>query len=257
MFQQSSATPDYLFFDDSSSQLFIVECKGNQSSYNSALDQLRRGTEQVPSITFNSGRISTAIVIATCMLDSETNVYIIDPSDAETNNYRKSSRFEKADQVSQATWKVADEEGFNIDSRLISRAKILNFAGAEQEALSQLPLDLQTYWSQYIREERKQVQLDTNYGKFIGSKETFVMSDGSNIQLFRGVLNDLWDNIYIPQKNEKARRKSGTERHPAPEDFTKRFKTQGFIETIDKSQSQILARSVSRDGTIFQITIDS
>ncbi|MGA2851837.1 MAG: hypothetical protein ABSE46_22775 [Terracidiphilus sp.] len=53
---QYKTEPDYIFFSADQNTLYVVECKGTQSARSSALEQLRRGTEQVPSLVFEDGR---------------------------------------------------------------------------------------------------------------------------------------------------------------------------------------------------------
>jgi hypothetical protein len=50
------SSPDYLFFNIDQTNLYVVECKGTQSSRSAALEQLRRGCEQAASLIFTDGR---------------------------------------------------------------------------------------------------------------------------------------------------------------------------------------------------------
>jgi hypothetical protein len=125
MFQQTTASPDYLFYDDPAKNVFIVECKGNQSSYDSTLRQLQRGTEQVPSIVFTDGRSSTSIVIATFMARKSTTVYIVDPDEKSDDEIDYSKSTDKADKIGPTQWRIKDDKQFSRDSRLLSRAKAL------------------------------------------------------------------------------------------------------------------------------------
>jgi hypothetical protein len=77
--QTLSTSPDYLFFDTSRQTLHVVECKGCQTSRSAALNQVRRGTEQVPSITLANGNPIPSYVIATFLNRRQTEVLLLDP----------------------------------------------------------------------------------------------------------------------------------------------------------------------------------
>jgi hypothetical protein len=76
---QFDSTPDYLFFDPTHTVVFIVECKGTQTSRAAAMEQLRRGTEQVPSLTFTDGRTPPSLVIAMYLSRKGTIVFVLAP----------------------------------------------------------------------------------------------------------------------------------------------------------------------------------
>src|SRR5579884_3242610 len=58
--------PDYLMWNGTTGAYYVVECKGTQTSRAIALNQLRRGMEQVPSVTFqDTNRSMVSLVIAT------------------------------------------------------------------------------------------------------------------------------------------------------------------------------------------------
>ena len=131
---QYDTSPDYLFFNATQTSLFIVECKGTQSSRSASLDQLRRGTEQVPSLTFNDGQTPPSLVIATCLSRRGTRILLIDPpGDDDTFKYP-----EKPERVGPREWKVRNDAEFGRATRLISEAKVLSFAGAYQATASKL-----------------------------------------------------------------------------------------------------------------------
>jgi hypothetical protein len=75
-----SASPDYIFQPVDKSSQYVVECKGTRCGRSNAVEQLRRGLEQVPSLVFTDGRPSpTALVIGTQLTPDSTHVYIVDP----------------------------------------------------------------------------------------------------------------------------------------------------------------------------------
>lgn len=73
-------SPDYIF-EKGKNEYLVVECKGTQSGHEASLAQLKRGTEQVPSIESGDASVKvTTLVIATELSPKDiTKVNIIDP----------------------------------------------------------------------------------------------------------------------------------------------------------------------------------
>jgi len=107
VFQEGDPEPDYLMWcSDPQLPYFVVECKGCQSNRYSAMDQLRRGMEQVPTIKFaNSDRQVISVVIATVMEADSTTVFVIDPPDDQMPD-RKFKGETVSERVSQREWKI-------------------------------------------------------------------------------------------------------------------------------------------------------
>ena len=234
----------------------VVEPKlRNQSSRPATIDQLRRGTEQVPSIIFNDGRRIESLVIATCMLSNGTTVYIIDPIDEEGDNHSNFDEFHKAERTGPNQWQVKDDEWFAMDSRLFSRAKTLSFAGADFEALAQLPSSIQESWMKYARKPLKEIRLHTDFGDFTGVSTPIRTTDGLRITIYRGILEELKEKQSIPLFDESIREKRGREIISPPKSFTSQFKEESYISKLTKSKIRVRNQSICRDGTIFRITI--
>ena len=256
VFQQYPASPDFIFYNESFKQLYVVECKGNQTSYDTMLRQIRRGTEQVPSIMFQDGRQSISIVIGTCMLKNNTRIYVIDPPNGDNDN-----QFEYEDdllsdnEILQAKWSVDDDDRFAIDSRLLGRAKMLNFAGLESEAVTQLPPDVQDHWRRFVRTQIKTEKLESKLGGYIGTREVFTTIEGLRLELFRGILEDLRERYFIPSYEQSTRIKSGGESIIPPDNYLEQFQGKAFIAEAEESSEHSIVQSICRDGTIFQLTI--
>lgn len=69
--------PDYLMWG-TQMILFVIECKGCQTSEASVVKQLRRGLEQLPSISF-PGQAAVNLVIATHLRGRSTRIVVLDP----------------------------------------------------------------------------------------------------------------------------------------------------------------------------------
>ena len=96
---QYRTEPDYLFFNATQAELFVVECKGTQSARSSSVEQIRRGTEQVPSLVLTDGRTPPSLIAATCLSRKGTRVLLIDPpGDEEPHKHTK--RFGRVDKRS-------------------------------------------------------------------------------------------------------------------------------------------------------------
>src|SRR5688572_2441228 len=108
--QLDSASPDYIFQPVDKSAQYVVEYKGTRCGRSNAIDQLRRGLEQVPSLVFTDGRPSpTALVIGTQLTGDNTYVYIVDPP-AEPPGDGPSD--EKPRRVTSREWRISSAPEF-------------------------------------------------------------------------------------------------------------------------------------------------
>jgi len=108
--QEGDAQPDYLMWGDiDNSPYYVVECKGTQSDRNTSYDQMRRGLEQVPSIVIGAGpRPVVTIVVATCMLEDRTEVFVLDPPPGppDDNDPEKESSERVSERTGKRTWRI-------------------------------------------------------------------------------------------------------------------------------------------------------
>lgn len=177
-------SPDYLFFNDDQSKLFIVECKGTQTSRSTSLDQLRRGTEQVPSLKFTDGRTAPSLVVATCLARRGTRILIIDPPGDEEV---ASDHPEKPERVSGRHWKVRNDAEFSRATRLIAEAKVLSFAGADEDAAKKLERAGATVSERPRSVPRRPETGENEFGKFRGVRQRVGVKDRFNVDVFQGL----------------------------------------------------------------------
>lgn len=181
---QYDTSPDYLFFDATQTSLFIVECKGTQISRYTSVDQLCRGTEQVPSLTFTDGRTPPSLVVATCLSKRDARVLVLDPPGDDD---LPAERHEKPERVSQREWKVRSDVEFSRATRLISEAKILSFAGDYQAAASKL----EQAHTRIARTPRslpgEPVIAENQFGIFRGVRQRVGLKDRFNIDVFQAL----------------------------------------------------------------------
>ena len=178
---QGDASPDYLFFDESQTNLFVVECKGTQTTRYSSIDQLRRGTEQVPSVVFTDGRRPPSLVIATYLAKSGTRVLILDPPGDDPGNERPSRRI-----TGQREWTIEHSDRFTYSTRAISEAKLLSFAGAVDIAATKLKrAEVSFATPRTVPPELETT--DNEFGVFRGIRQRVGMRDRLNVEVFQAL----------------------------------------------------------------------
>src|SRR5215213_888070 len=189
---QSRESPDYLFFDSTQTTIFIVECKGSQTTRAASMDQLRRGTEQVPSLIFTDGRRPPSLIVATLLSSNGTTVFVVDPpSDDES----RIEELEKPERTGKREWRVRDDKAFTRATRLISQAKLLSFSGADEAAATKL----QRARTEVRRTPRVVPRVTTTseneFGTFIGVRQRLPMKDRINVDVFQGIERPVYESI--------------------------------------------------------------
>lgn len=181
---QHDTSPDYLFFNATQTNLFIVECKGSQTSRSASLDQLRRGTEQVPSLTFTDGRIPPSLVVATWLSNNGTSIFLIDPPGDDDSHPQ---RPEKPERVGPREWRVRNDAEFARATHLISEAKVLFFAGAYQDAATKLDR-AHTRVARTPRSQPREFEITENeFGRFRGVRQRIGLKGRFNVDVFQAL----------------------------------------------------------------------
>jgi hypothetical protein len=251
--QQLATSPDYLFFDDPSGPVYVVECKGNQTSRNGCIDQLRRGTEQVPSIIFRNGQQATSLIIGSCMFQDYTETYVVDPPgnpDPDSVEYTEPGG--KTKKVGPTTWEVEDSERFAWEAKRFSNAKKLSFAGANSEALSQLPIDLPQDRRRFLEAQAQLNVIETEFGEFYGLREVIPTGDGVRLEIFKGIREDLREAY-----NEVAGMRRDDQVNGQDEEIlhNNEVNNRGYITRFEETRNQFYFESVCRDGTFLRISV--
>ena len=189
---QFESSPDYLFFDNTQTNLFVVECKGSQTTRAASLDQICRGTEQVPSLVFTDGRTPPSLVVATLLSTDDTRVYVVDPPGDETSD---SDYPEKPERLDERRWRVRDDRAFAEATRLISEAKLLSYAGADAAASARLER-ARALPERAGRPAERQRHVDQNeFGTFTGVRQTVGVKDRVNVEVFQALDNEVFEAI--------------------------------------------------------------
>ena len=241
------ASPDYLFSNATGSKFYVVECKGTRCSRNVAIDQLRRGTEQVPSLRFNDSRPPpTALVIATRLTGRQTEVLVVDPPQNEN---------EPGDQVLAAAndWAIQDPQELKRVVEITSQLKTLGYAAADEIGQGLATRELPHLGAEWQMTPRETVPRDNDFGGFIGIEQTLPFPDRVRVSVFQGIARDVLgavkerDHQAAITAREKLRASicevTGTRDHRS-----------GFKET--ETTDGLGATNVSSDGTILEIRIE-
>lgn len=250
--KQFSTSPDYLFFNDSANPVYIVECKGNQTSRNGCINQLRRGTEQVPSIIFRDGRKATSLIIGSCMFQDYTETYMIDPPDERDAGYKEYPEpGGKTKKIGPTMWEVENSERFAWEAKRFSRAKKLSFAGADSEALRQLPVDVLQMRRRFLEATPQLSVIETEFGNFQGLREVLPTRSGVRLEIFQGIRSDLRE-IYNATAGMQWTEQNV---HQDEEPHNYIDIDEGYIVRSEHTDNQYNFQSVCRDGTFLQISV--
>ena len=187
---QYRTSPDYLFERGNGSYI-VVECKGTRSGRNNALAQLKRGTEQVPSLVFPEGDVPLQLVIGTSMSDTSTRVNIIDPPNDESS--KKDKR----------THKIEDKEQFEIEVRDIQRSNLFLYAGVTGRATETMPRRekkerLSKLEQRFEPPSRQRIpELEDEY---VGiTRNVSIIGEASQIEIFQGIPENIYHLLDLDQ----------------------------------------------------------
>jgi hypothetical protein len=245
---QYDVSPDYLFFDVSQTRLFIVECKGTQGSRATSLEQIRRGTEQVPSIVFTNGRTPPSLIVATCLSRREIRILIIDPPDEE--DFRPETLGEP-EPISQREWKIRNDAEFMRTARLISEAKVLSFAGAYQEAA----VKLESAHMLVNRTPRslpgKPETIENEFGRFTGIRQRVGLKDRFNIEVVQALEVAVHDAFVAdePTRTDEALRAFQHRSATAKDHQT------GQPVVAARENNGVVVRSAGPDGSLLEVRV--
>jgi hypothetical protein len=131
VFQAGSAQPDYLMWSSTpNAPYYVVECKGCQTQRAAAMNQIRRGLEQVPSIVLGTGarRVET-MVVASLMQPSRTTVYVVDPPEPPSEDDKQTKEEPTSESIGKNRWRVNNPEEFARISESTKQSKLLTWAG--------------------------------------------------------------------------------------------------------------------------------
>lgn len=244
--KQHTKSPDYIFLGSGTNPTVIVECKGTQTSRAVSIDQIRSGTEQLPSIVFNDGRPTTGMIFATCLKQKSTTIYVVDPPDKDLGNVKNNLR----ETQEQTPWVIEDTENFIEKTNSLNSAKLLSFSGDNSVGLDLVPIEYDKLdYRQNIQPEQKIIR--TDFGNFSGISETVDTKENVRIEIFRGLIEERRNQIIAHIKDENI----STDTKHVLNKYTSNFRDNPYF--INKSQldQKTSINSYCSDGTLLQIRL--
>jgi len=247
--QRGDSSPDYLFFNSTQTALYVVECKGTQSSRSNSLKQLRRGTEQVASLRFTDRPIPPSLVVATCLSKRDTEVLIVDPPGENDSK----DDAEKPKRISEREWEIPDTERFQTTTRLISEAKLLAFSGEDELSANRLE---QTYVRTPLRRPaaRQMETIENEFGVFRGFRQPVAFRDRTRVEVFQGIENRVRQGL-IDNDPERVQQESREFR-----DRTAQLSAQAAGQPVVTQHlpDGLIVRAAGPDGSLleFRVTAD-
>lgn len=252
-----TTTPDYLCYNSTFTTLFVVECKGNQTSRSQALEQLRRDTEQLPSIRFLNRPTPPGIVVVTHLTRRGTEVLLIDPpSDPPSPPNKEPSQPEvppgKSERLNQREWQVHDGVRLFKEIRAAHQAQLLNFAGDETAARQKLPGRLPPERERFVGRREPQIVVEAAGGEYVGVQDDLPMRSEIRVRMFRGLSRERYKqykgagaDVVAPEEDQPDVDlvPHGAERRPS------------FVTTIAPTGDAVAVESRSTDDTLLRFEL--
>lgn len=243
-------SPDYIFQSANQQERFVVECKGTRCGRSVAVEQLRRGVEQVTSLVFSDGRPSpTALVVGTQITASGTRVFIVDPPAEPPSD----ASAEKRERVSERSWRIEDAKWFDERVTDVAGAKLLAFSVLDEPALKRVEAiaprkrrrePVATPSPREIRED--------DSGDFVGSTFELKEVDGLRVEVFQGLETKLHRAYAFGERSEIRE---------ASESFKRDFERTKMIQERPSQQrtyrdgDETVLRSLSPDGSMLEFRL--
>ncbi len=247
---QYSTSPDYLFTRQGGGYL-VVECKGTRSGRGASYRQLKRGTEQLPSLVFPSGTQTLSVVIGTCLSESGTDVFIIDPPN------KGDSKKEQRKYV------VRDERAFTA---ILDRMHISNlylFSGATSLAAEVIPDEkTKERLRRLLQRDHppEQIRVSEMEEEYLGiSQEVRLVGDANTLSIFQGVSSNVFralphqDISLITEESQRHYQKAiSLSQHARFDNQRQDQPGPIFIQRINNS---LRANVFGKDGTFLRIEV--
>ena len=252
-----SASPDYLFWNATRSKYYVVECKGTRCAKNVVLAQLCRGLEQLPSLRFTDGRQPPiALVVATKLTGTGTEVFIVDPPLRHGDNPRHDDDLEdEEDDLEDEDDDDDDDDdddgptGGRQSIGLVFDLKRLAYAGDDQTIQDVVMQKWPRLADIRLVRPRQMVSRINDSGEFVGVEYSLPFSLGTQINVFqgleRGLLNTIRKNF---RKMLTAREDSAASGWPLVLDHDRQSDPD-----VTETNGSVKLSGVSLDGTILEI----
>jgi len=222
----SAASPDYLMWG-SGKTYYVVECKGCQTTKSVAINQIRRGLEQVVSVNFGSGPYtSETMVVSTFLGRTSTRLFVVDPPEDEEPQGRTPPK--------RRVVRIEDPEGFARRASLQNQARLLVWAGLYESA-AKISHELEIPISAFAGFERPRALRETPAGKYEGTFSPLFAELGNGaLKIFTGVLPELLNPPSASQsRHGPARPERGQEKRGDHAPFNMSFGRNGTCMVVD------------------------
>lgn len=190
----SRRRPDYLMWAPGGT-VYVVECKGCQTSRAGALNQLRRGMEQVPTISI-PGSAVPQLVIGTYMAARATTVFVVDPPSDDRTDFGGMSESDEVQRKGPREFTISDEVAFRTKLRRGSNLQHLRWIS--QHATAAMLESSVGYRGDRPSElpDAELVSRETPEGNFVGVEAPLAPEYGfTGPLIFRGVERTLYDSL--------------------------------------------------------------
>jgi hypothetical protein len=191
---QSKRRPDYLMWAPGGT-VYVVECKGCQTSRASVLNQLRRGMEQVRTITI-PGSVVPQLVVGTYMAKRQTTVFVVDPPADDHTDIGGMKESREVQRGGAREFTISDEVAFRTKLRRGSNLQHLRWISQHMTAAT---LESSVGYRGTQPSELPDAELvirETQVGDFIGVEAPLAPEFGfTGPAIFRGIDRTLYDNL--------------------------------------------------------------
>jgi len=247
---QYTTSPDYIF-NQINGDLIIVECKCTQSGDRRSLSQLRRGTEQLPSLVFPSNQKTLALVVGTRLSQSDTLVNLIDPPDVPESkgDYKKII--------------IQNEEEFLEELNLTQISNLYLYSGATIKAGEFVPFPKTKSLIEKLPQRDsppEEIFIPELEQKYLGISNQFKsLGDVHQINVFQG----LSENVYrlLESRNmESVNQEAGIQYQNIKSYSNQVDNTENKIEDSipiikAKEENELRVYSLGKDGTCLKISV--
>ncbi len=251
MGRRYSTSPDYLFERPGGSYI-VVECKGTQSGRSNALTQLKRGTEQVPSLEFPPGIEVLTLVVGTNLTNVDTTIYVIDPPSGGHSGHSRGKRV------------IRDETKFRMDFEGAQLSNFYLYLGVTAKAARFTPDEERKKTLQKSRQVYEPPQRykfpELGNDEYVGITQVAnFLGDQSRVRFFQVVPEDLYQTLEANGKSEfqtqgrQYRERISQSTRPISQPAQQQDTPNIIIR--DRTQNTLMVSVIGQDGTILRLEI--
>jgi hypothetical protein len=154
--------------------------------------------------------------------------------------------------MGQRDWKVRNDAEFGRATRLISEAKVLSFAGADQAAASKLER-ANTRLPRTPRSAPRQPEIAENeFGTFTGIRQRVGLKDRFNVDVFQALDTNVYRAL-LSEEPALTDEQLVTFRNRSAAVSVNGERTQSVLTTHEKGA--VVVRTAAPDGTLLEVRV--